>query len=77
MKKVIESLSDDEDNIQVEYEDSSEYESEDDYLDSHCAKCDTRFTGEAMKTAIGCNSTHCVRDVLICCWKGRVRGKSR
>ena len=36
-KKVIESSSDDEDDIQVQYEDSSEYESEDDYLDSHCA----------------------------------------
>ena len=59
-KKVIESSSDDED-IQVEYEDSSEYKSEDDYLDSRCAECDTHFTGEAMKTAIGCDSTHCGR----------------
>ena len=40
-KKIIESSSDDEDDIQVEYEDSSEYESEDDYLDSRCAECDT------------------------------------
>ena len=60
-KKVIESSTDVEDDIQVEYEDSSEYESEDDYLDSHCAECDTRFTGETMKTVIGCNSTHCGR----------------
>ena len=60
-KKVIESSSDDEDDIQVESEDSSEYESEDDYLDSRCAECDTHFTGEAMKTAIGCDSTYCGR----------------
>ena len=60
-KKVIESSSDDEDDIQVKYEDSSEYESEDDYLDSCCAECNTHFTREVMKTAIGCNSTHCGR----------------
>ena len=76
-KKVIESSSDDEDDIQVEYEDSSEYESEDDYLDSPCAECYTRFTGEAMKTVIGCDSTHCGRWYHRGCTDLLLDGKSK
>ena len=75
-KKVVESSSDDEDDVQVEYQDSSEYESEDDYLDSRCAKYDMWFTGEAMKTAFGCDSGHCGRSYHRGCTDLLLDGKS-
>ena len=56
-KKVVEESSSEEE-MEIEFQDSSEYESEDDYYDARCAECDTCFRGKELCMAIGCDSEH-------------------
>ena len=62
--------------MEIEFQDSSEYESEDDYYDTQCAECDTRFRGKELCMAIGCDSEHCGRWYHQRCTDLEVTGKT-
>ena len=74
-KKVVEESSSEEE-MEIEFQDSSEYESEDDYYDTRCAECDTRFRGRELHMAIGCYSEHCGRWYHQRCTDLEVTGKT-
>ena len=58
-----ETSSEDEDEDEVMYADSSSDASEDEYdvLAMRCSECDTRFKRDERREAIGCDSAHCGR----------------
>ena len=62
--------------MEIEFRDSSEYESKDDYYDTLCAECDTHFRGKELHMAIGCDSEHCGRWYHQRCTDLEVTGKT-